>query len=148
MEKLKGLILFTKGNPRWKFPRACLNFYSSALGWLKRLNLVSKNREFNSLSNDTEFSLFCVLHIVPRPSGTSVSGKNSEKLEVSRGGGILGAYTVRTSFSTLLLQSGPSHYLAKTNIQPLLSINHVFKQSIPIQNRSYTIFSPTYHSNL
>jgi hypothetical protein len=66
--KLKVSILFGKGNRGWKFLRAGLNPYCLGLGGLKRLNLVSKNREFNSLLNETEFSLFCVLHVVPCPS--------------------------------------------------------------------------------
>ncbi len=72
MEKLKVSIVFGKANQGWKFPRAHFILYFLGLGGLKRLNLVSRNREFNSLSNETEFSLFCVLYfsVVPRPSGT------------------------------------------------------------------------------
>jgi hypothetical protein len=71
IEKLKVLILFGKGNGGWiKFPRPHLIPYCSRLGGLKRLNLVSKNREFNFLPNETKFILFCVLQVVPRSSGT------------------------------------------------------------------------------
>ncbi len=57
--KLKVSILFGKGNRGWKFLRAGLNPYCLGLGGLKRLNLVSENREFNSLEWDRVQPFLC-----------------------------------------------------------------------------------------
>jgi hypothetical protein len=68
--KVESFNSVWQGESRLTVSVGAFNPLLLGIGWTKKLNLVSKNREFNSLSNRTKFSLFCVLQVVPRSSGT------------------------------------------------------------------------------
>jgi hypothetical protein len=59
-----------QGELRLKVCTSAFHRLFLGIGWTKKAQLGLKNREFNSLSNETGFSLFCVLQVMPLPIGT------------------------------------------------------------------------------
>ncbi len=69
--KVESFDSVWQGESRLKVSVGMFNPSLPRIGWTKKVQIgVSKNREFNSLSNKTKFSLFCVLEVALRSCGT------------------------------------------------------------------------------